>query len=474
MGIEPNEKSKSGKTSRVPKADKSHGDDDGKANSRSRKPIEGLPARQAACAAFTTVLNDHIPLDEALETVFAGEQTKSGGKRLDDRDRRFARALTIVAFRHFGAIDQRLKRFLRKPLPKKTEIVRNILRLGLAQLDHMDVPDHAAVSLTVELARSDAVASHFIPLVNGVMRAASRDPSPAPGRAQTVPAWLWRRWRSAYGEQNARSILQALVTSPDLDISVKSDPERWAQDLGGTVLPTGSVRIKDKTAVEDLPGYHEGEWWVQDAAATLPVGLLGPVAGLDVLDLCAAPGGKSAQLLAAGAKATLVDISANRLKRLKTNLKRLHLDAEIIVADILDWSPDRQFDAVLLDAPCSATGTIRRHPDVPLTKTEDDIEALAALQSAMLERVKAWVKPGGTLVYCTCSLEPIEGEERVAEFLANNGDFVRRPVDSAEIGALPGAITELGDVRTLPFMTFPDSDGFGIDGFFISRLDRIS
>lgn len=457
------------------KRDKSASANPEQRGQRPKKQVEGLAARRIACVAFTSVLNDQIPLEEALESAFAAADAKTPGRPMDQRDRRFARALAIVAFRHFGAIDQRLKKFLRKPLPKKAEILRNILRLGLAQLDYMDVPDHAAVSLTVELARSDTVGAHFLPLVNGVMRAAGRDPSSAPGRANTVPAWLWRRWRAAYGEMDARQILQALVTSPDLDISVKSDPDHWALTLGGTVLPTGSVRITEKTAVEDLPGYEAGEWWVQDAAATLPARLLGPVEGLEVLDLCAAPGGKSAQLLAAGANTTIVDVSAPRLERLRSNLRRLRFDeAEVITADVLDWSPDRQFDAVLLDAPCSATGTIRRHPDVPHTKTEETIGALASLQAGMLKQARDWVKPGGILIYCTCSLEQAEGEEQIEDFLANNADYARRSVEPEEIGHLPGAITASGDVRTLPFMTYPQTDGFGMDGFFIARLVRKS
>jgi len=434
---------------------------------RKGQAIEGLPARRAALAAFDRVLGERITLDDALEATFA-----AAGNGLDDRDRRFARALTIVAFRHFGAIDQRLKRFLKKPLPKRAGVLRNILRLGLAQLDHMDVPDHAAVSLTVELARSDAIARHFLPLVNGVMRAAGRDPEPAPGRAQTVPAWLWRRWRAAYGEQDARRILEGLVTSPNLDISVKSDPEHWAEILGGTVLANGSVRLSEKNAVETLPGYGDGAWWVQDAAATLPVKLMGSVAGLDVLDLCAAPGGKSAQLLAGGAKTTIVDISPHRLRRLEENLQRLQFSAEVIAADVLEWNPEQMYDAVLLDAPCSATGTIRRHPDVPHTKTETDIEALSSLQTAMLERAKDWVKPGGMLVYCTCSLEKEEGEERIAAFLKENPNYCRQAATAMEIGELASAINALGDVRTLPFMSFAGTDSFGIDGFFSARLIR--
>ena len=441
-----------------------------KHTNKSGKPkvTAGLAARQIALDAFVRVTTEHATLDEALDTVHALPRYAD----VADQDRRLARAIAVIGFRHFGRIDKRIDKFLKRPLPKKAEKVRTILKLGLAQLDYMNVPDHAAVSLTVDLARSDPVAGHFTALVNGVMRAAARDPGSANGQARIVPAWLWRRWREAYGEMPARTILEAIATPADLDLSVKSDPAHWAEVLAGIVLPTNSVRVADKANVDTLEGFEEGAWWVQDAAAALPARLLGPVAGLEVADLCAAPGGKTAQLANAGARVTAVDISSRRLERLRSNLDRLGLKASTLRADLLTWSPDIRFDAILLDAPCSATGTIRRHPDVPYAHKEEDIEELASLQDRLLQRVRDWVKPGGTLVYCTCSLERAEGEDRIAGFLAENTGFARKPVTADEIGGLSEAITADGDVRTLPSHKFPGTDLAGMDGFYMARLVR--
>ncbi|MEM1046368.1 MAG: transcription antitermination factor NusB [Pseudomonadota bacterium] len=429
---------------------------------------EGLTARRAALMALSRILDDRVTIDEALD----GLLQKPAFDGLDARDRRFVRALLTTVFRHFGAIDQRLSRFLKRRLPAKAEPVRNILRLGLAQLDHMQVADHAAVSLTVDLARTDPVATHFVPLVNGVLRSAGRDAGTGPGRARTVPAWLWRRWRGVYGEEVARKIIATLSESPELDISVKQDPERWADRLNGLVLPTGTVRLTDKSAVETLDGFDGGGWWVQDAAAALPARLLGPVEGLSVLDLCAAPGGKTAQLAAAGARVIAVDQSARRLERLRGNLARLQVDADIVQADILTWEPAAPADAILLDAPCSATGTIRRHPEIPLTRTETDILDLVPRQADLLRRAAAWTRRGGLLVYSTCSLEPEEGEDQAAGFLDANPDFVREPITAEEVGGLDAAITPSGDVRTLPFMNWAGIERRGLDGFFMARFRR--
>lgn len=440
---------------------------------RKRRPAkptspEGLKARRAALDALSRVLDARVTIDEALDRTVQ----KPAFGDLDDRDRRFVRALLTTVFRHFGAIDHRLARFLKRRLPAKAEPVRNILRLGIAQLDHMQVADHAAVSLTVELARSDPVATHFVPLVNGVLRSAGRDAGTGPGRARTVPAWLWRRWRGTYGEEVARTIVATLSESPDLDISVKQDPDHWADRLDGIVLPTGTVRLGDKSAVETLDGFEAGAWWVQDAAAALPARLLGPVDGRSVLDLCAAPGGKTAQLAAAGARVIAVDQSARRLKRLEDNLRRLQLDAEIVEADILTWEPAEPADAILLDAPCSATGTIRRHPEIPLTRTETDILELVPRQADLLRRAAGWMRPGGVLVYSTCSLETEEGEDQAAAFLDEYPEFVREPVTAEEVGGLEAAITPSGDVRTLPSMTWAGVERNGLDGFFVARFRR--
>ena len=264
-----------------------------------------------------------------------------------------------------------------------------------------------------------------------------------------VPAWLFDRWVATYGEADARRIAEASLTEAPLDLSVKAEPAAWAERLGGIVLPTGSVRLAAGGRIEDLDGYADGAWWVQDAAAALPARLLGPVAGRTVADLCAAPGGKTAELATAGAAVTAVDLAGARLARLAANLERLHLKADIVEADAATWEPGRTFDAVLLDAPCTATGTIRRHPDILRLKRPDDVAALAALQQRLLDNAVRLVKAGGTLVYGTCSLEPEEGSRQIERLLAREQQLVRAPITAGEAGIAADWITPEGDLRTL-------------------------
>jgi 16S rRNA (cytosine967-C5)-methyltransferase len=287
-----------------------------------------------------------------------------------------------------------------------------------------------------------------------------------------TPDWLLTRWRRAYGEDTAREIGLANGREPSLDVTVKADADRWAERLHGRVLPTGTVRTLAQGDVTLLPGFHEAAWWVQDAAAALPARLFGDLAGKTVADLCAAPGGKTAQLAAQGAQVTAVDRSPARMNRLRDNLKRLSLAAETVVADLAEWSAG-PFDAVLLDAPCSSTGTIRRHPDVPWLKSDADIAALAPTQRGLLDRAVELTKPGGTLVYCVCSLEPEEGPGQIAALLARDPRMRRAPLAPAEVAGCADFITADGDLRTLP-CDLPDSEPRwgGLDGFFAARLIR--
>jgi 16S rRNA (cytosine967-C5)-methyltransferase len=327
------------------------------------------------------------------------------------------------------------------------------------------------------VARGDDRAQAFSGLANAVLRRISAEKATrlaaVPADADT-PSWLMARWRKTYGEKTAEAMAAALRVEPSLDLSVKADAPAWAERLGGRVLSTGSVRLASHGPIRELAGFEEGAWWVQDAAAALPARLLGKVEGLRIADLCAAPGGKTAQLASAGAIVTAVDRSDVRLARLRENLKRLRLDAKVVAADILSW-PGEAFDGVILDAPCSATGTIRRHPDVAWAKTPADIVAVADLQRRLLARAAEWVKPGGLLVYCTCSLEPEEGEAQIAAFLEKQPSFRIEPVTAAEIGAPAEAILPEGTLRTLPSM-LPDADPVlaGMDGFFAARLRRAS
>jgi len=337
------------------------------------------------------------------------------------------------------------------------------------------VPPHAAIDLAVRLAQWDPRAKRYDKLVNAVLRRVSEKgagiaDSLDPARINT-PDWLWERWVRAWGEEKTGAIAEAQLIEPPLDLTVKGDADMWAEKLGGRVLPTGSVRLIPRGRVEELEGFSEGAWWVQDAAASIPAQLLHDIAGKRVADLCAAPGGKTAQLAARGAAVTSVDLSKTRLARLEENLARLGLAAETVAADATQWQPEAPFDAVLLDAPCSSTGTIRRHPDVPYLKSDADITELAALQTRLLDNAVRLLKPGGTLVYSTCSLEPEEGEAQVAALLARNDSLRIEPIRPNE----PFGDTEWsrssGVLRTFPFQLQLDSPEWsGMDGFFAARL----
>jgi 16S rRNA (cytosine967-C5)-methyltransferase len=441
-----------------------------------------------AVAALTRVLHDRQGLDEAFEDL----GNSADFKALAPRDVALARAIATSACRRLGTIRGALADRLPRGLPRKAGALEAILVAGSAQLLLLDVPDHAAVATAVDLARGDGRAFPYAKLVNAVLRRIAGDRDAILAAADPLdfdtPAWLRARWISAYGEETARAIAAAHRKEPALDLTVKENPESWAEQLGGTVLATGSVRLaaagrqsgsdrpsgSDRVAVADLPGYGEGAWWVQDAAAALPARLLGVRPGEEVIDLCAAPGGKTAQLASAGAKVVAVDRSGARLKRLAANMQRLRLavTVEEAEAESLAHAP---VDAVLLDAPCSATGTIRRHPDVAWTKREGDVTALAALQARLLEKAAGLVKPGGRLVYCTCSLEPEEGERQIEAFLGRHDDFLRMPITAEDLGGLSALVTPAGDLRSLPHHAVSaDGDLKGLDGFYAARLRRVS
>lgn len=417
------------------------------------------------------VLRHRQPFDEA----FAASAREGRPAGLPERDRALVRAIVATALRRFGQIERLIARYVPKPLPNRSGKAREILLVGAAQALFMRVPPHAAVDTAVEIARDDREARHFAGLINAVLRRIAEAGLDAGAERETLPlntpAWLWRRWSEAYGEAAARQIAEAHAEEPPLDLSVKNDPQGWTDRLGGMALPTATVRIASpKGRIEELPGYRDGGWWVQDAAAALPARLLGDVRGLKVADLCAAPGGKTAQLAAAGALVTAVDRSAARLERLKENLARLALKADLVVADAAEFAAARPFDAVLLDAPCSATGIVRRNPDIPHLKTEADVAALAEVQKPMLDNAVRLVRPGGLIVYCTCSLEPEEGEGQAGALLARDPSLTRVPIEPAEVGGAGHLINLNGDLRTLPFHALGPAKG--LDGFFAARLRR--
>ena len=435
-----------------------------------RDDVPGLAARRVAADILDAVLRQHRPLDEQ----FDGAGANAGLAGLPDRDRALTRALVATTLRRLGTLRHLIGLFLDSGLPAQARRVEIVLLIGAAQILFLDVPDHAAVDLSVRLARADRDAIHFTGLVNAVLRRVAREGAERLAALDAValdtPEWLLKRWTQTYGEATARAIAAANGKEPALDLTVKSDPESFAAQLGGRVLPTGTVRTIVHGTITALPGFAEGAWWVQDAAAALPARLLGDVAGLRIADLCAAPGGKTAQLIAAGAAVTAVDRAPARLNRLRENLARLSLAAELVCADVEEWQAG-PFDAVLLDAPCSSTGTIRRHPDIPWLKQAADITKLAAFQGRLIERAAALTKPGGTLVYCTCSLEPEEGENIIAGLLARAAGIRRAPITAGEIFGRSEFLTKDGDLRTLP-CHFPDPDSrlAGLDGFYAARL----
>jgi 16S rRNA (cytosine967-C5)-methyltransferase len=432
--------------------------------------VPGLAARRIAADILDGVLRRRIALDEQL----TGKGAHPSLAALADRDRALMRRLVATVLRRLGTLRHLLGGFLEKGFPADAPRVETILLLGAAQILWLEVPDHAAVDLSVRLAQADRRAGRYAGLVNAVLRrvAQSRATVLAEQPSRDTPEWLLARWTKHYGADVARGIAEANGHEPALDLTVKQDAASWAERLRGRVLPTGTVRTIAQGAISLLPGFAEGAWWVQDAAASLPAHLLGDVRGLEVADLCAAPGGKTAQLAFAGARVTAVDRSAPRLTRLRENLERLQLKAETVAADVLEWQGG-PFDAILLDAPCSSTGTIRRHPDVPWLKGEADITVLTALQQQLLDRAVALLKPGATLVYCVCSLEPEEGENQIAALLARDPRVTRKPITPQEVFGHAEFISPEGDLRTLPLhLPDPDPRWGGLDGFYAARLSR--
>lgn len=432
----------------------------------------GLAPRRIAADILEGVLRRQRALDDQLD----GAGAHPGLKSLSDRDRALMRRIIATVLRRLGTLRFLIAKFLDRGLPADAARTECALLIGAAQILWLDVPDHAAVDLAVRLVQADRKSAHHVGLVNAVLRRCAREGKQLieqDDELRDLPQWLLARWRSHYGEDKTRAIARALAHEPPLDLTLKSDgaaASAWAQRLHGEVLPTGSVRTLLHGPVTMLPGFTEGEWWVQDAAASLPAKLFGDVRGKRIADLCAAPGGKTAQLAAAGADVVAVDRSPARLKRLRENLTRLNLEAEIVTADAAEWAAG-PFDGVLVDAPCTATGTLRRHPDIAWLKQEGDLAALAELQQRLVRHAATLVKPGGTLIYCTCSMEPEEGEQVIRALLASDSSLHRVPIGPAEIGGLSDLVTPEGDLRSLPcHLPHEDPRLGGLDGFFAARL----
>lgn len=394
------------------------------------------------------------------------------------RDRAFVKMMVTTTIRRLGQIDDLIRRSLSRPGQSiNPPVLEYILRLGVAQLIFMHVPDHAAVNTSVQLVELEGH-GRMKGFANAVLRRIGNDGKDWTTKQDiarlNTPEWLLKIWIEDFGLRSAIDISLANIVEPPLDVTLKNNESsaNWAETLQAKVLPTGSLRLTQHKLVQDLPGYEDGMWWVQDAAAAIPARLFGNIEGHTVYDLCAAPGGKTSQLAAMGAKVVAVDRSAKRLVRLQENMRRLRLDGNVKteVADAAVWKTVEPANFILLDAPCSATGTIRRNPDVPWLKSNVDMNSLVDLQARLLSNAINMLAPGGTLIYCTCSLQKAEGEYQIDKALnAHSGQIERVPIATSEVGGLGDIVSPNGDLRIFPSHL---SNLGGMDGFFVSRLRR--
>ena len=423
----------------------------------------GLKSRLAAYEILKLVASGRY-LDEAMR--------KASG--LEPRDRAFARMLVTTCLRRSGQIDAVLGIAMSKPPAGRARDAKHVMRMGVAQLLFMDTGAHAAVDSTVSLMRA-AGFERMTGLANAVMRRLSREGAALledTDVGQNCPGWMLESWKAHWGEERTAATMELAMTPPPLDITPRADTAGWAQRLDGQLIDGRTVRRGFDGDPTALNGFSDGAWWVQDAAAALPAALFGDLKGRHVVDLCAAPGGKTAQLIAAGADVTAVDNSKPRLDILKRNLDRLGMTADLVRADGRTFRPRKAVDAVLIDAPCSATGTLRRRPDVLHHRAVADLAGLAAIQRELLARAASWLSPGGRLIYATCSLQHEEGEAVVADVTgAMKGKLAIDPVSTAEAGSFAPALTGDGCLRILP-SDFTDIGG--VDGFFIARLQSVS
>ncbi|MCB9990486.1 MAG: MFS transporter [Rhodospirillales bacterium] len=429
-----------------------------------------LEARQIALSILGQVLQRGQPLDQALDN-------DRSFTALPSREKAFARMMLATSLRRSGQLDDFIRRGAdRDEIPHPPALL-HLLRLGAVQIVFMNVPDYAVVDTAVRLAEQNGL-SRQKGFVNAVLRRISehhRDWTAKQDEARiNTPEWLMKLWIEDYGLRTAAEIAQANLSEAPLDISLKdpAEMEHWAGILEASILPTGSLRRISGGAVHTLPGFDDGMWWVQDASASLPAQLFGDVSGQTVLDMCAAPGGKTAQLAAMGAQVIALDRSTGRLKRLQDNMRRLRLEDHVHAesADASEWAPAQAPEYILLDAPCSATGTARRHPDVLHLKTMQDMERLMDMQARLLDHAIEILAPGGVLIYCTCSLQKMESEHQAAAALSRHQNIRRLPLCAADVGGMDALLTPEGDVRVLPFHMAPHG---GMDGFYIARLQKM-
>lgn len=442
-------------------------------NTKPNKTIKGLAARQVALSTLAYVLFNRLTFDDALLKIQA---EKDWGK-LDSRDQAFVRNLVITSIRHLTKIEHYIKLYMKKSLPRKAYIAQNILILGAAQLLYLETPPHAAISLSLNLA--DATdAKHFKKLINAILGKINREQDKLRflklTPQQMLPKWVATKWQNYYGEALTLQFAKAYAEPPKMDLTVKSNPTAWAKKLDATHIGDTTIRLNQRQSFTQLEGYEQGEFWAQDAAAAIAAHLFKDIKGKPVLDLCAAPGGKTMQLAAMGAHVTAVDINKNRIKRLQENLDRTNLKAEIIQADIRKYEPETPPTHILLDAPCSATGTMRKHPEILILKTHDDINKLKIIQADLLDKCVDMAAPQAEIIYVTCSLEPEEGEKQIDALIGRRQDVQIEHITAKKLGLIGQTaalnISPKGWLRILP--NVDDAIG-GMDGFFIAKLRKI-
>jgi 16S rRNA (cytosine967-C5)-methyltransferase len=444
----------------------------------------GAEPRRLAGLLLTRTLDDKRGLDGLTD----GNGGLAEYLALAENDRLLARAIARTALARKGQLDLAIRRVSDRPLPKGARHLLHTLYVAATQILFMDVPDSAAVNIAVNLVARDQRSKRFKGFANAILRRLSAEKAEIEPKLRSdklnTPKWMYANWTEAYGHEAARAIAthhaKIHAGQAPLDLSVKGDAEEFARQVDGAyALPNGTVRLPKPTDVRGLPGFDDGAFWVQDAAARLPAQLLAPQAGERIADLCAAPGGKTAQLASTGAAITSVEVVSSRADRLRENLQRLKLESvtKIVEADMFLWQPPAAFDAILLDAPCSSTGTIRRHPDVLWTKEKEDIAALADLQFRMVQRASEMLAPGGRLVFSNCSLDSTEGEDLHKRIVEQCPDLSLVPVTPDEILGFEHVLKDNGTLRSLPFAGPRSADGegdrLGCDGFFCARYQKV-
>ncbi len=423
-------------------------------------------SRELAFLIIKRVLDEGITLEQAIDT-FSNDMAPV--------DRGFIRNLVATTIRRLGQLDRIIDHSTQKKLGNTQMATRHVLRLGICQLLFANVPSHAAVNTSVNIVERHVTKKlqYLKKMVNAVLRKIDRDRDSLLkkfGNSRlNIPKWILERWDTRYGPNEVKEIISQILVEAPLDIAIKPDQDikYWARQMQASLLPMGGLRLEKAGNIKELPAFQKGIWWVQDIAAQLPVHLLSASKGDEVLDLCAAPGGKALQSAAKGSNVTAVDISLKRLERLKENMKRLSLDVKVIHSDVLTYEPKSRWDYILLDAPCTSTGTIRRHPEILRSPRQAMIEEMSRIQRDMLDKAAELLNPGGTLVYCVCSMESEEGPDQIKALLKRHGTLKRKEIKAKELPGLERAILNTGDVQTLPHYYKG-----GMDGFFISRLTK--